>query len=60
MFFEDNIDDAKYLGHLFGLGPPYIQNGASYENNHTYVAQNSTVHNSNNSEEPGSNQTNSS
>lgn len=27
MFFEDNIDDAKYGGHLYGLGAPYMVNG---------------------------------
>ncbi|XP_015785076.1 CCR4-NOT transcription complex subunit 7 isoform X3 [Tetranychus urticae] len=27
MFFEDNIDDAKYCGHLYGLGASYIMNG---------------------------------
>lgn len=27
MFFEDNIDDAKYCGHLYGLGPSYVMNG---------------------------------
>ncbi|XP_023231614.1 CCR4-NOT transcription complex subunit 7-like [Centruroides vittatus] len=30
MFFEDNIDDAKYCGHLYGLGTSYIHNGNSY------------------------------
>ncbi|CAI9734441.1 CCR4-NOT transcription complex subunit 7-like [Octopus vulgaris] len=60
MFFEDNIDDAKYLGHLFGLGTPFIQNGSSYENSHVYVAQNSTIHSSNNGEDSGTNPTNSS
>lgn len=28
MFFEDNIDDSKYCGHLYGLGTSYVQNGA--------------------------------
>lgn len=27
MFFEDNIDDAKYCGHLYGLGTSYTING---------------------------------
>jgi len=27
MFFEDNIDDAKYCGHLYGLGTAYVVNG---------------------------------
>ena len=30
MFFEDNIDDAKYCGHLYGLGTSYIVNGNSF------------------------------
>merc|ERR1719158_1801768 len=24
MFFEDDIDDSKYCGHLFGLGTSYV------------------------------------
>ena len=24
MFFEDAIDDTKYLGHLYGLGTSYV------------------------------------
>ena len=24
MFFEDAIDDSKYLGHLYGLGTSYV------------------------------------
>lgn len=37
MFFEDNIDDAKYCGHLYGLGTAYVVNGNSYDdsNNNT-------------------------
>lgn len=31
MFFEDNIDDAKYCGHLYGLGTSYVVNGNSYD-----------------------------
>ncbi|KAK0165468.1 hypothetical protein PV328_003975 [Microctonus aethiopoides] len=27
MFFEDNIDDAKYCGHLYGLGTSFVING---------------------------------
>ncbi|XP_063223971.1 CCR4-NOT transcription complex subunit 7 [Bacillus rossius redtenbacheri] len=33
MFFEDNIDDAKYCGHLYGLGTSYTINGNSYHDN---------------------------
>jgi CCR4-NOT transcription complex subunit 7/8 len=29
MFFEDNIDDSKYCGHLYGLGTSYVQNGGN-------------------------------
>lgn len=29
MFFEDNIDDVKYCGHLYGLGASFVQNGSS-------------------------------
>ena len=39
MFFEDKIDDAKYCGHLYGLGTSFVVNGnssASYtDNGHT-------------------------
>ena len=24
MFFEDNIDDVKYCGHLYGLGTSFV------------------------------------
>lgn len=27
MFFEDNIDDSKYCGHLYGLGNSYVGHG---------------------------------
>lgn len=33
MFFEDNIDDAKYSGHLYGLGTSFILNGSTYYDN---------------------------
>lgn len=33
MFFEDNIDNAKYCGHLYGLGTSYIVNGANFHDN---------------------------
>lgn len=29
MFFEDNIDDVKYCGHLYGLGTSFVMNGSS-------------------------------
>lgn len=32
MFFEDNIDDAKYCGHLYGLGTSFVQNGTNNNN----------------------------
>lgn len=36
-YFEDNIDDDKYCGHLYGLGSAYVQNGTPFseENNST-------------------------
>lgn len=33
MFFEDNIDNAKYCGHLYGLGNTFIINGNTYHDN---------------------------
>jgi CCR4-NOT transcription complex subunit 7/8 len=48
MFFEDNIDDGKYCGHLFGLGTSYVQNGSAYEshtNNQAYPAGQGNVTN---------------
>ncbi|XP_053203782.1 CCR4-NOT transcription complex subunit 7-like [Panonychus citri] len=35
MFFEDNIDDAKYCGHLYGLGASYVMNGNCFPENST-------------------------
>lgn len=51
MFFEDNIDDAKYCGHMYGLGQGsnYIQNGtsstpgnAAYENHNHFSSGNNS------------------
>lgn len=33
MFFEDNIDNAKYCGHLYGLGTSFVVNGNNYHDN---------------------------
>lgn len=33
LFFEDNIDDAKYCGHLYGLGNSFVVNGNSSHDN---------------------------
>ena len=33
MFFEDNIDDAKYCGHLYGLGTTFVINGNTFIDN---------------------------
>ncbi|CAG0902191.1 unnamed protein product [Darwinula stevensoni] len=30
LFFEDNIDDFKYCGHLYGLGTSFVTNGNGY------------------------------
>uniref|UniRef100_T1IQB6 poly(A)-specific ribonuclease n=1 Tax=Strigamia maritima TaxID=126957 RepID=T1IQB6_STRMM len=46
MFFEDNIDDAKYCGHLYGLGTSFVMNGNSYHdehNNHNNHLNNSST-----------------
>ena len=44
MFFEDNIDDAKYCGHLYGLGTSYVQNGGSgYEMGPGFLNSNSST-----------------
>lgn len=46
MFFEDNIDDAKYCGHLYGLGTSYVMNGNA--NYHDDLAANNQNNNANN------------
>uniref|UniRef100_A0A1B6BXZ8 poly(A)-specific ribonuclease n=1 Tax=Clastoptera arizonana TaxID=38151 RepID=A0A1B6BXZ8_9HEMI len=33
MFFEDNIDDTKYCGHLYGLGTSFVLNGNTFHDN---------------------------
>lgn len=43
MFFEDNIDDAKYCGHLYGLGTAFVVNGNSYDENNTSNALTSST-----------------
>jgi CCR4-NOT transcription complex subunit 7/8 len=46
MFFEDNIDDAKYCGHLYGLGTSYVQNGVMAEAiSYSITNSHSVVHN---------------
>lgn len=45
MFFEDHIDDAKYCGHLYGLGASYVQNGSSSSSSNNYDNHSSTVAN---------------
>ena len=39
MFFEESIDDAKYCGHLYGLGTSFVNGGgaAVVVNNQTTV-----------------------
>ncbi|XP_039299136.1 CCR4-NOT transcription complex subunit 7-like [Nilaparvata lugens] len=32
MFFEDNVDDNKYCGHIYGLGMSFAMNGNNTEN----------------------------
>ena len=38
MFFEDNIDDVKYCGHLYGLGTSFVNNGGSNNTNNNNAA----------------------
>ncbi|XP_018896603.1 CCR4-NOT transcription complex subunit 7 isoform X1 [Bemisia tabaci] len=45
MFFEDNIDDAKYCGHLYGLGTSFIVNGNNSNSNP--ASTNATTNSSN-------------
>eukprot|EP00096_Caligus_rogercresseyi_P009546 TRINITY_DN3250_c0_g1_i1.p1 TRINITY_DN3250_c0_g1~~TRINITY_DN3250_c0_g1_i1.p1 ORF type:complete len:368 (+),score=145.26 TRINITY_DN3250_c0_g1_i1:133-1236(+) len=33
MFFEDDIDDSKYCGHLYGLGTNFVGSAANNNNN---------------------------
>lgn len=49
MFFEDNIDDAKYCGHLYGLGTAYVVNGNSYDDNSTTNALTTNTNTNSNS-----------
>ena len=45
MFIEDNIDDAKYCGHLYGVGTSFVMNGNStnpYYNGHAWDTTSST------------------
>lgn len=48
MFFEDHIDDAKYCGHLYGLGSgsSYVQNGTGNAYEEEANKQQSWHHNS--------------
>lgn len=42
MFFEDKIDDAKYCGHLYGLGTSFVVNGNSTSGSATNNNNNTT------------------
>lgn len=54
MFFEDNIDDSKYCGHLYGLGTSSAPNGASsYENHHGYGPPQNAINSTNTSNNNG-------
>jgi len=48
LFFEDNIDDTKYCGQLYGLGSSYIQNGANSTNAYSGQYNNDDGGNANN------------
>lgn len=54
MYFEDNIDDSKYCGHLYGLGTTLPNNMNVHNNNNqtngsvlTTTANNNSSTNSN-------------
>jgi len=57
LFFEDNIDDTKYCGQLYGLGSSYMQNGA---NSSAYSGQYSDSNGSSNNSSSCSSSNNSS
>ncbi|EAT38720.1 AAEL009400-PA [Aedes aegypti] len=55
MFFEDNIDNAKYCGHLYGLGTSFIVNGSSNTiSSSTNNSSSATISNSNANANTGS------
>lgn len=54
MFFEDNIDDSKYCGHLYGLGASYVQNGSGNYDNFSGYGPSSTHTPTSNGETPPS------
>ncbi|RWS24910.1 CCR4-NOT transcription complex subunit 7-like protein [Leptotrombidium deliense] len=54
MFFEDNIDDAKYCGHLYGLGTSYFVNGNSALENNENSVTSTTPSNGNGNSSNGS------
>ncbi|XP_062562687.1 CCR4-NOT transcription complex subunit 7 isoform X1 [Armigeres subalbatus] len=56
MFFEDNIDNAKYCGHLYGLGTSFIVNGSSntISNTTTNNSSSATIGGSNTNTNTGS------
>jgi len=47
LFFEDNIDDTKYCGQLYGLGSSYIQNGTNSTNAYSGQYNNDDANNGN-------------
>ncbi|GAB1604000.1 CCR4-NOT transcription complex subunit 7-like [Argonauta hians] len=58
MFFEDNIDDAKYCGHLYGLGNSYVVNGSgngASSNNGNNGGSNINTNNGNNNSSSNNN-----
>lgn len=53
MFFEDNIDDVKYCGHLYGLGTTFVNgNGASIAGAIDGIVTSSSSETNNNSNPP--------
>lgn len=43
MFFEDNIDNAKYCGHLYGLGTSFLNNNNNNNNFHENNGENNNA-----------------
>lgn len=49
MFFEDNIDDVKYCGHLYGLGTTFVNGNMTGVPDETITAASSVIINSSSS-----------
>ena len=43
MFFEDDIDDSKYCGHLYGLGTNFVVNKNNNSSSASLASQTSSA-----------------